>query len=124
MFCLAGSEIRREGLKTNAGLTVSLKAWDAETKVGLNEPWYLFDEGPSCQTSYPGGNSSSGTFIQPLDELHTGSSRARDGNFPNFSQALRAKVHRFLEFSIGEHREKRTHIGFRWKPVRDGRWLV
>src|SRR3989344_8595987 len=56
MFCLVGSEIRREGLKTNAGLTVSLKAWDAETKVGLNEPWYLFDEGPSCQTSYPGGN--------------------------------------------------------------------
>jgi hypothetical protein len=56
MFCLDGSEIHRQGLKTNAGLTVSLKAWDAETKVGLNEPWYPFDEGPSCQTSYPGGN--------------------------------------------------------------------
>ena len=38
MLCLAGSEIQREGLKTNAGLTVSLIAWDAETKVGLNEP--------------------------------------------------------------------------------------
>ena len=56
MISLGGLEIRRYGLKTNAGLTVSLKAWDAETKVGLNEPWYLLSEGPSCQTSYPGGN--------------------------------------------------------------------
>ncbi len=25
--------------KANAGLTVSRKAWDADTKVGLNERW-------------------------------------------------------------------------------------
>ena len=56
MFSLGGSEIRWKGLKTNAGLTGFLKAWDPEAKAGLNEPWYLFDEGPSCQTSYPGGN--------------------------------------------------------------------
>ena len=29
-------------VKVNAGLTVSLKAWDADWKQGLNELWYLF----------------------------------------------------------------------------------
>lgn len=38
MLCSFRSEIGSRGLKTNAGLTVSLKAWDADTKVGLNEP--------------------------------------------------------------------------------------
>ena len=58
MFSLGASEMHCKGLKTNAGLTVFRKAWNAETKVGLNEPWYPIVEGPSCQTSYPGGNST------------------------------------------------------------------
>ena len=28
--------------KVNAGLTVSLKAWDADWKQGLNELWHPF----------------------------------------------------------------------------------
>ena len=56
MFNLEGSEILRKGTKTNVGLTAFLTKSNAETKVGLNEPWKPIDEGPSCQTSYPGGN--------------------------------------------------------------------
>jgi hypothetical protein len=56
MLCLDGSEIRRQGLKTNAGLTESLSAWDSEKKFGLNELWYSINWSPNCQTSYPGGN--------------------------------------------------------------------
>ncbi len=56
MFCSFRSEIGSRGLKTNAGLTVFLTVWNAETKVGLNEPRRSLDESSSCQTSYPGGN--------------------------------------------------------------------
>jgi len=50
------SEIGSRGWTTNDRLTVTLKAWVAGMKVGCSEPCSLFDEGTSCQTSYPGGN--------------------------------------------------------------------
>ena len=44
---VANALLRRVGnppvsVKVNAGLTVSLKAWDADWKQGLNELWHPF----------------------------------------------------------------------------------
>ena len=55
------SEPLCRGLNTNAGLTVTLTKWVADTKVGVNEQQWPVNEALFCQTSYPGGN-----FVQQL----------------------------------------------------------